>query len=89
MVHHYEYILLGIWQREAGKEVENMDIASMSIVLNQHKVQQQASISVMKKAMDQMEGNTEFIQNMMEQKNIQSLQHMEQPHLGVHIDLKA
>jgi flagellin-like hook-associated protein FlgL len=38
-----------------------MDIAQMSMALSQVQVQQQASVSVMKKAMDRAEGNADFI----------------------------
>ncbi|UOE55102.1 YjfB family protein [Cytobacillus oceanisediminis] len=62
-----------------------MDIPLMSMVLSQGQVQQQASISVMKKAMDQAEGNAEFINKMMSGSHIQALQ----PHLGGNIDIKG
>ena len=66
-----------------------MDIPLMSMVLSQGQVQQQASISVMKEAMDQAEGNAEFINKMMSGSQIQALQHAAQPHLGGNIDLKG
>lgn len=66
-----------------------MDIPLMSMALSQDQVQRQASISVMKKAMDQAEGNAEFINKMMSGSQIQALQHAAQPHLGGHIDIKG
>ena len=66
-----------------------MDIALMSMALSQGQIQQQASISVMKKAMDQAEGNGDFINKMMGQANVQAFQHAAQPHLGGNIDIKA
>lgn len=66
-----------------------LDIPLMSMVLSQGQVQQQASISVMKKAMDQAEGNAEFIHKMMSGSQIQALQHAAQPHLGGNIDIKG
>ncbi|KAF0818986.1 MULTISPECIES: YjfB family protein [Cytobacillus] len=66
-----------------------MDIPLMSMVLSQGQVQQQASISVMKKAMDQAAGNAEFINKMMSGSQIQALQHAAQPHLGSNIDIKG
>ncbi|WP_264739624.1 YjfB family protein [Cytobacillus firmus] len=66
-----------------------MDIPLMSMVLSQGQVQQQASISVMKKAMDQAEGNAEFINKMMSRSQIQALHHAAQPHLGGNIDIKG
>ena len=66
-----------------------MDIALLSMALSQAQVQQQASISVMKKAMDQAEGNGDFINKMMRQENVKALQHETQPHLGGNIDIEA
>lgn len=66
-----------------------MDIAPMSMSLSQAQVQQQASLSVMKKAMDQSEGNADFINKMMGGMDVQALQHVAQPHLGGNIDLKG
>ncbi|MGN7175980.1 YjfB family protein [Cytobacillus sp. SAFR-174] len=66
-----------------------MDIPLMSMALSQGQVKQQANISIMKKAMDQAAGNTEFINKMMSGSQIQALQHAAQPHLGGHIDIKG
>jgi hypothetical protein len=66
-----------------------LDIPLMSMVLSQGQVQQQASISVMKKAMDQAEENAEFIHKMMSGSQLQALQHTAQPHLGGNIDIKG
>ncbi|KIL78426.1 YjfB family protein [Bacillus badius] len=57
-----------------------MDIALLSIALHQGQVQQQASLSVMKKAMDQAKGNAEFIHQMMSATNVKALEHATQPH---------
>ncbi|PAE25849.1 YjfB family protein [Bacillus sp. 7894-2] len=66
-----------------------MDIPLISMALSQGQVQQQASISVMKKAMDQAEGNAEFINKMMSGSQVKTLQNAAQPHLGGHIDIKG
>jgi hypothetical protein len=66
-----------------------MDIALMSMALSQVGAQQQASISVMKQAMDVSEGNADFINKMMGLSDIQALQHAVQPHLGGNIDIKG
>jgi hypothetical protein len=66
-----------------------MDIALMSMALSQGQVQRQASMSVMKKAIDQSAGNADFIHKMMGEMNVQALQHAAQPHLGGNIDLKG
>ena len=42
-----------------------MDIAALSMAMSQSNVQQQASLCVMKKTMDQTSAQTSFIQEMM------------------------
>jgi hypothetical protein len=66
-----------------------MDIALMSMALSQGQAQQQASMSVMKQAMDHVEGNADFINKMMGEANLQALQQAAQPHLGGNIDIKG
>ncbi|UOQ48283.1 YjfB family protein [Gracilibacillus caseinilyticus] len=58
-----------------------MDIAAMSIAMNQANVKQQASISLMGKAMDQAETQSNSMIKMLE-----SSMH---PHLGKNIDIKG
>ncbi|MCJ1909789.1 YjfB family protein [Planococcus ruber] len=58
-----------------------MDISALSMALSQINVRQEASISVMKKSMDQVESNGESVIKMLEQSV--------QPHLGGSIDLKG
>lgn len=58
-----------------------MDIAALSMVLNQAKVRQLADISLMKKTMDQGKQDTSQLVKMMEQSV--------QPHLGGKVDLKG
>jgi len=65
-----------------------MDIALMSMALSQGQVQQQASISVLKKVMDLGEGNAEILNKMLAEADVQAIQHAAQPHLGGNIDLK-
>jgi Putative motility protein len=57
-----------------------MDIAALSVAMNQSQIQQQASISVMKMAMNNAEQNSVELTKMLEQ-SVQS-------HLGSSIDLK-
>jgi hypothetical protein len=57
-----------------------MDIPALSIMLNQSQVQQQASLSVMKMAMNNAQQNSVNFTKMLEQSV--------QPHLGSQIDLK-
>jgi Putative motility protein len=57
-----------------------VDIAALSVGMNQSQIQQQASLSVMKIAMNTAEQNNVDLTKMLEQ----SLQ----PHLGSQIDIK-
>ncbi|MBU5595739.1 YjfB family protein [Amphibacillus sp. MSJ-3] len=58
-----------------------MDISKLSILMNQSQLKQQASISVMKKTIDQAEIQSEQM--------IKMLQQSVQPYLGGSIDVKA
>ena len=60
----------------------------MSMVLNQGKVQQQASLSIMKMAMGDVKQQGEALQQLMGPTNAAEIQHAAQPHLGGNIDLK-
>jgi hypothetical protein len=57
-----------------------MDIAALSVMMNQSQIHQQASLSVMKMAMNTAEQNSVELTKMLEQSV--------QPHLGSSIDLK-
>jgi hypothetical protein len=57
-----------------------MDIAALSVMMNQSQIQQQTSLSVLKMAMNTAEQNSVDLTKMLEQ-NVQ-------PHLGNSIDLK-
>ncbi|KNH25704.1 MULTISPECIES: YjfB family protein [Priestia] len=65
-----------------------MDISLMSISLSQGKVQQQASLSVMKIAMGNAEQQGEVVKELISSSNVKALQQAAQPHLGGNIDLK-
>ena len=58
-----------------------MDIAALSMALSQINVRQEASVSVMKKSMDQAESTGESMVKMLEQSV--------QPHIGGTIDIKG
>jgi hypothetical protein len=66
-----------------------MDIALMSMALNQGKVQQQASLSVMKMAIGNAEQQGEAIKKLMSTNKVAGVQHTAQPHIGGNIDLKV
>jgi hypothetical protein len=57
-----------------------VDIGALSVAMNQSQIQQQASLSVMKMAMNTAEQNSVDLKKILEQ----SLQ----PHLGSRIDIK-
>ncbi|PAK44457.1 YjfB family protein [Priestia megaterium] len=65
-----------------------MDIALMSMSLSQGKVQQQASLSVMKIAMGNAKQQGEAVKELINSSNIKVFQQAAQPHLGRNIDLK-
>lgn len=58
-----------------------MDVAKLSIAMSQSQLKQQASISVMRKTMDQAEIQSEQM--------IRMLEESVQPHLGGNVNLKA
>ncbi|OLO38102.1 hypothetical protein BTR23_11950 [Alkalihalophilus pseudofirmus] len=65
-----------------------MDIALLSMALNQGQVQQQASMSIMKKAVGNVEQQGEALQKLMTTADPKAIQHAAQPHLGGTIDIK-
>lgn len=66
-----------------------MDVALLSMAFSQGQVNQQASLSVLKKAMDSAEGNADFLNKMMSESDVKAIQLAAQPHLGAMIDIKG
>lgn len=64
-----------------------MDIAALSMGLSQMKVAQQASVSVMKMAMDSMKGQGVDLTEMLEV-NTKMMEQSVNPHVGGNIDIK-
>ncbi|MBZ2174848.1 YjfB family protein [Schnuerera sp. xch1] len=64
-----------------------MGIATMSTTLSQAKIQQQASISVMKMAMDTGKTQMNDMVQMM-QESTKTMEQSVQPHLGAKVDIK-
>jgi len=64
-----------------------MDIAALSMGLSQMKVSQQASISVMKMAMDSAKGQVSDLTQMLEA-NTKMMEQSVSPHIGGNIDIK-
>ncbi|MEL1136125.1 YjfB family protein [Desulfitobacterium sp. THU1] len=65
-----------------------MDIAAMSVVMNQAKIQQQASISVMKMTMDMASEQSNSLATLIEGMSAANELSVN-PHLGSNIDILA
>lgn len=63
-----------------------MDIAALSMGLSQMKVSQEASVSVLKMAMDSMKGQSFDLTQMLEV-NTKMLEQSVNPHVGGNIDI--
>ncbi|KAB2953429.1 putative motility protein [Heliorestis acidaminivorans] len=64
-----------------------MDIAALSILMNQSQVRQQASMSVLKMAMDMSKVQSVDLEKMIDS-NKKTMELSIQPELGSHIDVK-
>ncbi|QZY57539.1 YjfB family protein [Crassaminicella profunda] len=64
-----------------------MDVAAMSTMMSQSKVQQQASLSVMKMVMDTAKGNGQAMTEMMNT-SAKTMELSVNPHVGGNLDLK-
>ncbi len=64
-----------------------MDIALMSTILSQGRVQQQANISVMKMAMNSAKGSGQMIKELADN-NTKMMEMSVNPHIGKSIDIK-
>ena len=69
------------------KEVSHMDIAALSMNLSQMKVAQEASVSVMKMAMDVAKEQSIDLAKMLET-TTQIMEQSVNPHIGKNIDIK-
>ena len=65
-----------------------MDIAAMSILLSQGKVQQQAGLSVMKLAMDTSKTQGDMLSSLLGE-TAKALELSVHPHLGASVDLRG
>lgn len=66
-----------------------MDIALVSMALSQSQVKQQASLSIMKKVMEQGEENVDFLRQMLSAADVKGLELSVSPHSGRNIDIRA
>ncbi|SDH87539.1 Putative motility protein [Desulfosporosinus hippei DSM 8344] len=80
--------LFGLMLINCYKEGSNLDIAAMSIILNQNKVQEQSSLAVMKMAMDVAANQNESI-IAMDGGMTKAMETSIQPFLGANLDIKA
>ena len=65
-----------------------MDIAALSMALSQMNVLQEASVTLMKKTMDQAESNGQGVVKMMQESRAKAMEQSLRPHIGSSIDLK-
>lgn len=65
-----------------------MDIAALSMAMSQTEVKQQASVSMLKKAMDQTGEQSAALDKLMASTDVQQMQQAAQPHLGGSVDVK-
>ena len=65
-----------------------MNIAALSMALSQASVRQEASVSLMKKTMDQAETNGNGMIKMLNDSSVKIMEQSVQPHIGSSIDLK-
>ncbi|MDR3541394.1 MAG: YjfB family protein [Desulfosporosinus sp.] len=66
-----------------------MDIAAMSVVFSQSKVQQQVGISVMKKAMGVEAAKGDLIASLASSETTKAMESSVQPNLGANLDIGA
>lgn len=67
---------------------DTMEIPSLSMAISQVGVNQQASVSMMQKTMEQAGHQGQALDKLMESAELQRTEHAMQPHLGGSIDVK-
>lgn len=71
------------------RRLVQMDVALLSMAFSQGQVNQQASLSILKQAMNYAQGNADFLNKMMSEADVKAIQQAAQPHLGANIDLQG
>lgn len=66
-----------------------MDIAALSMALSQMNVRQEASVSIMKKTIDQAESNGEGVVKMLKDSSLKTMEQSIQPHIGSQLDIRG
>ncbi|PUB08443.1 YjfB family protein [Paenisporosarcina sp. OV554] len=66
-----------------------MDIAALSMALSQMNVRQEASISILKKTMNQAESNGQSVVKMLQDSSIKVMEMSVRPHIGSQLDIRG
>lgn len=66
-----------------------MDIAALSMALSQMNVRQEASISIMKKTMNQAESDGQSVVKMLQDSSVILMEQSVRPHIGSQLDIKG
>ena len=66
-----------------------MDIAALSMALSQMNVRQEATVSVMKKTMDQAESNGQSVVKMLQDSSVKVMEQSIRPHIGSKLDIRG
>lgn len=66
-----------------------MDIAALSMALSQMNVRQEASVSIMKKTMDQAESNGQGVVKMLQESSVSAMEQSVRPHIGSQLDIRG
>jgi hypothetical protein len=66
-----------------------MDIAPLSMALSQMNVRQEASVSIMKKTMDQVESNGQGVVKMLQESSVSAMEQTVRPHIGSQFDIRG
>jgi len=66
-----------------------MDIAALSMALSQMNVRQEASVSIMKKTMNQAESIGQGVVKMLQESSVSAMEQSVRPHIGSKLDLRG
>ncbi|WP_416147253.1 YjfB family protein [Salipaludibacillus sp. HK11] len=66
-----------------------MEIPSLSVAISQAGVNQQGSVSMMQKSLEQAGQQGQALDKLMESAEVQRTEHALQPHLGGSVDVKV
>jgi hypothetical protein len=66
-----------------------MDIAALSMALSSINVRQEASVSIMKKTIDQAESNGQGVVKMLQDSSVKAMEQSVRSHIGSQLDIKG